>query len=143
MTRSSPIALYFALVFAGGVGVGVLSHRLYSVRTVESAKPEAGPVRRASPSPRDFKQRYLDELNARVHLNADQLQKIDGIMDATKQKFREVASKYEPEFKVIRQDQINQIKALLTAEQNEAFDAFQAEREARIKQRRSEKPPGC
>jgi len=142
VTPSAPIALYFGLVFAGGMGVGALSLRLYSAKTVMSPKTEDSALR-PPPSPRDFRKRYLDELSARVHLNADQIQKIDAIMDATRQKFREVASKYEPEFKVIRQEQIRQIKALLTAEQNEAFDAFQSERDARMRQRRSEKPPGC
>ena len=136
MTRSVPVVLYFSLVFASGIGVGALSHRLYSAKSVSAKEAQAH-----KRSPEDFKRRYLDEMQKRLNLDAAQLQKIDAIMDSTRGRFREVSSKL-PEFKAIRQQQNEQIKGVLTDAQKAGFDKFTEERE-RERARRSPRGPGC
>jgi hypothetical protein len=127
-------ALYVALVFLSGVVVGGFAHRLYTLSTVM-----AGPT---SPKPDEFRRKYLDEMRSRLGLSAEQLSKINSILDSTKTRYDEVRAKWDkeakvkakPELKAIHEDQIQKIKGLLSETQQAEYDNFRAEREKRRQQ---------
>jgi|SRR5262245_11919384 len=131
-TRST--ALYVALVFLSGAVVGGFAHRLYTLNTVM-----AGPT---SPKPDEFRRKYLDELRNRLSLSAEQLTKINSILDSTKTRYDEVRAKWDkearikakPELKAIHEDQVQKIKGLLSETQQAEYDKFRMERDKRRQQ---------
>jgi hypothetical protein len=137
-TRST--ALYVALVFLSGAVVGGFAHRLYTLNTVI-----AGPT---SPKPEDYRRKYLDEIRSRLGLNAEQLTRINSILDSTKMRYDEVRAKWDkeakvkakPELKAIHEDQVQKIKGLLSETQQAEYDKFRMEREKRRQQ--NAKPSG-
>jgi hypothetical protein len=68
------------------------------------------------------------------------------IFDATKARYHEVKNRWDeqakeaakPELKAITQDQIQQIKAILSADQRAEYDKFLAERAKRRHENRSQ-----
>src|ERR1700679_3657803 len=70
------IALYLILVFASGILVGVVSHRLYATTTTASAN--------SSPqSMGEFRRRYLDGMRKQVGASEAQIAEINGILEDT------------------------------------------------------------
>jgi hypothetical protein len=119
-TRTS-IVLYLILVFASGILVGTVSHRLYATNTAS-----------ASTSPRsmsEFRTRYLAGMREKVGVNETQIVAITKTLDETKRKFDALAADEKPLHDKIQQDHIDQIKALLTPQQVVAYDNWRAERE--------------
>jgi len=129
MKRSSLIvAAYLSLTFGSGAAVGALSFWLYTTRSVSAS------TRRFSPE--EYRQRYLREMETRLKLNSEQLQKLNTILDATRALYKEVADKHKPEFDAIQQHQIAQVRAILQPEQQAAYNEFLAEREKKKKKHR-------
>jgi uncharacterized membrane-anchored protein YhcB (DUF1043 family) len=124
------IALYLVLVFASGIMVGVISHRLYATNTAS-----------ANNTPRsmtEFRTRYLDGMRTRVGVSEAQIAAITKTLDDTKKKFDALAAQEQPLHDKIQQDHIDEVKALLTPQQNIAYDAWRAER-ARLNQAKQKK----
>jgi hypothetical protein len=115
-------ALYLILVFASGILVGVVSHRLYVTATVRATVPQ--PLRTAD----DVRREYLSEMRAKVGVNDTQLASVNRILDETKRKFDDLKHKEKPLHDAIQQDQIDAISALLTPQQKTAYDNWRAER---------------
>jgi hypothetical protein len=116
-------ALYLAIVFASGVLVGVVSHRLYVTNTAS-----------ANTAPRtmdEFRRRYLGEMKDKVGANDEQLAAVGRILDETKGKFDALHAQEKPLHDKIQQEQVDAIKALLNDQQKVAFDEWRAERERR------------
>ncbi len=132
MKRASVI-LWLGLVFACGTVMGVLGYRLYTVSTVRAN------VGRPRNTPEEARKRLLDTLQLRVHTTDDPLAKISAIMDNTRERVREARKVIDPELKKIRDDQQDQIRALLSPEQASEWDSWQAER-AEERKRRAERP---
>jgi len=127
-TRLSAAA-YLILVFASGILVGVVSHRLYMTTTASASVP---------PPPRsmqEFKRRYLADMRQKVHATDAQVADVNRILDDTKRKFDDLHAKEKPIRDKIQQDQLTQIRALLDDQQRAAFDRWHEER------MRSQKPP--
>ncbi len=125
-TRIS-IALYLVLVFASGILVGIASNRLYAVKTAS-----------ASSSPQnmsEFRKRYLDGMRTKVGVSEAQIVAITKTLDETKQKYDALAAQEQPLHDKIQQEHIDEVKALLTPEQNVRYDAWRAER-AHAKQKK-------
>jgi hypothetical protein len=113
--------LYLVLVFASGILVGVVSHRLYVTSTVVSAT--------AAPRTMDeVRKKYLAEMRAKVGVNDSQLASVNRILDQTKSKFDDLHKKEKPLRDAIQQEQIDSISALLTPDQKIAYDSWRAER---------------
>jgi Spy/CpxP family protein refolding chaperone len=120
-----PIALYLFLVFVSGAAVGALGHRLYSPPSARSGAPRL--------SPEEWRHQYLNEMQTRVNLSAEQMQKVNAIMDETKTRFDAAHDKHHQEVSQIRDEQRARMRALMTPEQLPKWEQLVAERDARSK----------
>ena len=124
------VAAYLMLTFASGVAVGGFGFWLYSTRPV---------IAEERPSPEEYRAKYIEEYRTRLKLSEDQVQKLTGILDATRVLFRQIYDKNRPEYEAVHQHQVEQIRAMLTDEQRLEYEKIRAERE---KRRKGGKGPG-
>jgi len=120
------IALYFAVVFAAGIGVGILAQR-YVI---------AGPARAGAHPPRDserFRKAMVEELTKKLNLDAGQVQRLEGILDESRKAFQDFRERHRDEMKVIYDRQHEQIAAMLRPDQRVIYEKMRAEREAELK----------
>jgi Spy/CpxP family protein refolding chaperone len=101
--------LYLAVVFVAGGLFGFVAHGLYTQTTTRA---EIRP-----PDPKQFRERYLDKLERELSLSAAQRTQVAAILDQTGDRFRELRERMNPEFAAIRQQQRQEIRALLSPEQ--------------------------
>jgi len=127
MRRSTlTTGLYLALLFLGGVAVGVFGHRLYTLNSVNaSVNPR---------NPEEFRRRYVAELRARLKLTDDQVARLGPILDETRQRYHDLHEKHKPEMKAVQEDQVQKIRAILTDAQQSEYTKLLDERE-RLRQR--------
>jgi hypothetical protein len=116
------IALYLILVFASGILVGVVSHRLYATTSTASANNSPQTVA-------EFRRRYLEGMKTEVGASEAQLVEIGKILEDTKEKVDELAAAEKPLHDKIQQDHIDQIKELLSPQQRIAYENWRAARE--------------
>ena len=116
------IALYLILVFASGILVGVVSHRLYATTSTASANNSPQTVT-------EFRRRYLEGMKKEVGASPAQLVEIGKILEDTKKKVDELAAAERPLHDKIQQDHIDQIKELLSPQQRIAYEDWRAARE--------------
>jgi hypothetical protein len=136
------VALQVLLVFASGALVGGLGFRLYTHRSAPTPPPET------RKRPDGFRrQRYIDDLHARLGLRADQVQQLSAIVDSTNHRFGELRKRVDEEvlkqmsgdLKVIQQEQQDKIRAILDASQRTAYEKILVERAKRRMEERSRK----
>jgi len=133
MKRSQlAVALYAVLTFASGTLVGVVGHRLYV-----TANTKEGGGRR---SPDDFRKRYIEEMRSRLKLDDQQVSQLNGILDATRERFRQLRERERPEMDAIQEDQRTRIRAILSPAQQAEYTKFLEEREKRMREMKG--PPG-
>ena len=120
-------------VFVSGSVVGAFAHRLYMVRTVGA---DVSPQRR---SPAEFKQRYLNEMKARLSLDDTQTSRLNAILDSTRLRFREFNDRHKDEIAAIHEEQVRDVKAMLTPDQQPRYETYLREREQKRKEREKEK----
>jgi hypothetical protein len=125
------VAAYLVLVFASGVLVGGFGHRLYSTSSVIATSP----AERQPNRPEDFRKKYVAEMQSRLQLNSSQLEQLNGILDVTRERYRELRERTRPEMKQIQQEQVEKIQAILNPGQQQEYAKFREERE-RERQRR-------
>jgi hypothetical protein len=114
--------LSLLLVFASGILVGVVGHRLYMVNTVSSARPPR-------PDPEERRRHLVSEMRDRVKLDDQQVQELNGIYDHTRQRFDELHKKGSQESRAIWDQQKTEIKGILRPDQVPLYDAYQKERD--------------
>jgi len=114
-------ALYLILVFASGILVGIVSHRLYMTTTARASAP-------APRSMEEFKRRYFADMRQKVHATDAQITEVNRILDDTKRKFDALHAREKPLRDKIQQDQLAEIRALLDDQQRAAFDQWHDER---------------
>jgi hypothetical protein len=129
MKKSSvTVGVSLLAVFLSGAVVGAFGHRLYMVRSVIATVPE--PPR---PSPEEFRRKYVDELRTRLNLDDGQLAKLNGILDATRERFQQMREHSKERSKTeagqIRLEQRNQIRAMLRPDQLPEYEKVLQERE--------------
>jgi hypothetical protein len=131
MRRSTlTTSLYLALLFLGGVAVGVFGHRLYTLNSVNaSVNPR---------NPEEFRRRYVAEMRTRLKLTDDQVTRLGPILDETRQRHRDLMDKHRPEFKAIQDEQVQKIRGILTDSQQAEYTTMLADRE---KQRQRDRRP--
>ena len=128
------IALYMALVFASGATLGVFGDRYYdSVRTVNKGKGNKG--RRMSPE--EYRRTYMEFMEHRLKLTADQITKLGQFLDDTQQSMDELMRRTIPEQQALRQRQTEMIRALLSEDQKLEYDKMLKEREERDRNKRN------
>jgi hypothetical protein len=116
------------LVFASGILVGVVGHRLYMVNTVATA-----PRPQARPDPEEIRKKIVAEMHDRVKLDDQQTVQLNQIFDATKQRFDELHKKGNQESRAIRDEQRAAVKAILRPDQIPLYEAYQKERDEQHK----------
>ena len=119
-----PIALYLFLVFISGAVVGALGYRVYSPPSARSA-PRV--------SPEEWRRRFVEEMQTRVNLTPEQVQKVNAIMDETKIRFDGDRERHHRVLEQIRDEQRAKMRAILTPEQFPKYEQFRADRDAREK----------
>lgn len=115
-------ALYLVIVFASGILVGVVSHRLYVTSTVSAI---------SVPAPRtmdEVRRKYLADMRAKVGVNEQQVTSVNQILDDTKRKFDELHAQEKPMHDKVTQEQVDAISALLTPSQKIAYDKWREDR---------------
>jgi hypothetical protein len=129
MKRSSlTIAVSVLAVFLSGIAVGGVGYRLYMVKSVD-AKVLPPPR-----SPEDFRKKYMAEMDARLHLQADQQHKLNEILDQTRTLFRAEKERNKAAMKTIHDGQVEQVRSILSEPQKSEYQKFQEEREKRMKE---------
>lgn len=116
-------ALYLVLVFASGILVGAVSHRLYVTSTVAANSTIAVPR-----TMEEVRKKYLADMRAKVGLNDTQIASVNSILDDTKRKFDDLHRKEKPLRDQIQQEQVESIRALMNEDQRTAYDKWRAER---------------
>jgi hypothetical protein len=120
LSRAS-LAFYFVLVFVAGGVVGALSYRLYTTASVNAMRPPRGPD--------EYRRRYLDEMRTRLKLDQGQFQRLDKILDETRDQVRAVRERMDPEMKKIRDEQIERVNGILNESQRQEYLKMRQERE--------------
>jgi hypothetical protein len=121
MKPPQQLALLFGLlIFALGLAAGILIHRLYNTASVNAAD--------------DWRTRYVNEVQTRLHLTSLQVDKLNDVLDDTRAKVRAVKDKYKPQMLDIKAKQIAAMKELLTPAQRLEYDKFLAEKEEKARQ---------
>jgi uncharacterized membrane protein len=123
MKRNVTIALSMLAVFVSGGLVGAVGHKLYTVRSVSAD------VQPARPSPDDWRRGYVSELQTRLNLEESQLSKLNTILDETRDRFRAMKERSRPEAEQIKQEQRNQVRAMLSATQRAEYEKILQERD--------------
>lgn len=127
------LVISLTLVFLSGLTVGALGYRSYAQRN-PIAKPDRPPR-----SPREFRAAYTVEMTSRLKLSAEQVSRLNAILDETEAKFKDFRDRTRPEMKAIQDGQVAAINAMLTAEQQAEYEKMRKEREERRKKRDAEK----
>lgn len=113
------------LVFASGAALGGLGVSLYTTKTVKAVN--------APRSPKEWRDKYVNDLKARLQLTDTQVGQLNGILDSTKSKYDEVKTRYKPEMDKIHQQQVANIRGMLEPAQAAEYDKFRAERDQKKK----------
>lgn len=116
-------ALLALLLFGAGALTGALAHRYYAT-SVASPRPNS----------QEFREHYVSDLKSRLKLTPKQVDQLEDILDETKSKFRAAHETCRPAITKVRDEQVTQIKAILTPVQIPLYDRLLAEREDHARQ---------
>jgi hypothetical protein len=134
MKRSTlTIGFYLTLVFASGVAVGSFGQYLRDAKSV-SAKTN-------NPQ-EDYKKKYLSEMGSRLKLSGAQRQALGNILDETRSKYHSIKAKYDPEMKMVRDEQRGKVKQMLDETQRAEYEKMLVEQAARDKANKQPGGPG-
>ncbi|CAN5340834.1 hypothetical protein BH18ACI2_BH18ACI2_04810 [soil metagenome] len=75
-----------------------------------------------------------------LNLNDEQAAQVRAILDETRREFHKLRAEARPRYDTIRQNSRTRIRAVLTPEQQQIFDAKAAERDAKHKERERSEP---
>ncbi len=120
------IAMYVGLLFLSGVAVGAFGHRLYTVAPVNAMSTR--------PNSEAFRKKYLNDMQTRLNLNAEQMTKLESVLDDTRSKYHAVRDRTRPEFESIRNEQAEKVRSMLTDTQRTEYEKMRKEREQRDSQ---------
>lgn len=124
--RNLPIAIYLCIVFVSGAVVGALGYRVYSPPSARSNAAQ-------HVSPEEWRKQYLNEMQTRVNLTPDQIQKVNAILDDTDARFTSAREEHHQIVEKIREDHRAKLRAIMTPEQLPKYEQFRTERDARSK----------
>ncbi len=110
------------LLFFGGAAVGVLANRYYTMTTVIAKTSET------------YRHRYVDEMESKLKLTTTQVKQLEAIMDDTKAKYKAVRDSYRPAILQVKQDHVELVKSILTAQQIPGYEKLLSERERRARE---------
>jgi len=111
--------LYLAIVFASGAVVGGFAVRLYLANSVSAIVQNPPRVNHA-----ELRRQYIQEMQNRLHLSADQVTQLQQICDATSQHMHEM-------HKSIDDEHVRKVDAILNDSQKAEYAKMRDEREKR------------
>jgi Spy/CpxP family protein refolding chaperone len=114
--------LAVAAVFALGCATGALLDSAYRLRVGAAGNSARG---------RHDPERMFEKMRRDLGLDERQAGAVRKILDETRNEYRSLRSEARPRFDAIRQSARTRIRALLTPEQQQRFDARVAEKDAR------------
>lgn len=79
----------------------------------------------------DHQEDFFESMRSKLNLNNEQATQIRSIVDETRTEYRQLRGEVRPRYDSIREKGRTRIRALLTPEQQQKFDAMLAERDAR------------
>jgi Spy/CpxP family protein refolding chaperone len=124
------IALYMSLVFASGAALGVFGHRYYQSVTTVASK---GKGKNRRPSPEEFRRGTVTYMQKRLNLTDEQVAKLNTIMDDARAALDDIIRRTVPEQAAVGTQQVEKIRAMLTADQRPEYEKMLKEREERQK----------
>ena len=122
MTRLK-LWLAVAIIFALGCATGALLDSAYRLR--------AGAARNEARAGRRNPEHMFEKMRSDLNLDERQAAEVRKILDETRNEYRALRSEARPRFDAIRQSARTRIRALLTPEQQQRFDARVAEMDKR------------
>jgi len=129
---SVAVTLSMLAVFASGVAAGVLGHQLYAARSVYSSAPTPAAKKE---TPEQWRKKFVGEMQTRLKLDDGQVNKLNTILDETRDKFRAEKGRSHTEMKNIHDGQVANIKAMLSDVQRPEYDKVLQEQERKRKER--------
>jgi hypothetical protein len=121
-SNKTKAAIFTLLLFALGVTVGALGHRYLTAPEVNAKTAE------------DFRHKYVMEMQTKLKLNQQQVNRLQVILDDTKVKFRALRETHHPEMEAIKDEQVAKVKSILSPEQAKRYETMVAEREQHAKE---------
>ena len=115
--------LAVAVVFALGCATGAFLDSAYRLR--------AGAARNESRGGKRNPEHMFEKMPSELNLDERQSAEVRRILDETRNEYRALRSEARPRFDAIRQSARTRIRALLTPEQQQRFDARVAEMDKR------------
>jgi Spy/CpxP family protein refolding chaperone len=112
-------------LFCCGVALGVLANRYYDTEVVSAKAPS-----------QSFRQRYVSHMRKCLDLTDAQVAQLRTIMDQTKERDHALREKYHPEVAQIRQEEIDNVKSILTASQVPIYEKMVKEHQEHERQKR-------
>ena len=109
------LILSLLLVFSSGMVVGAFGLHLYTAKSVTATSRK---------SPEDYRRGYVEELRVRLNLNAEQLLKLNGVLDQTRAQYKDVRDRMKPDMNRIKNEQIEKINSLLSPDQQQKYETF-------------------
>src|SRR5580704_13151482 len=94
------IALYVLLVFLCGGVLGFFANRLYTAATV-NANVKNG---KNPPTPEEVRKYIVGQLQTRLKLNDDQMQKLNIILDESQAQVMAIHGQMDPQLDAVRQN---------------------------------------
>jgi Spy/CpxP family protein refolding chaperone len=76
----------------------------------------------------------MEESKTRLSLTDDQVEKLSAILDQTDARFREIRQHDNELIRQVREDHVERVRTILTAEQIPKYEKLHAEREAKAKE---------
>lgn len=122
MTRLKIWLVVLGVFVLGGI-TGAALDSVYRLKA--SGGERVGGVR----APHD-KERMFDRMKSELNLTDQQAEAVRGILDQTRNEFRTLRNQVQPQYDALRQQTRTKIRALLTPEQQQKFDARVAEHDA-------------
>lgn len=117
-------------IFALGCVTGASLDSVYRLQA-SNGRASAG-----QPAKEDF----FEAMQRNLNLNNQQATEIRSIVDETRSDYRQLRAEVRPRYDSIRQKARVRIRALLTPEQQQKFDAMVAQRDARRDEEEKNKP---
>jgi Spy/CpxP family protein refolding chaperone len=123
------IWLAVVVVFVLGLVTGVSLDSVYRLRSGNEREASKG---------RD-KDKIFERMKSDLNLNEQQATQIRAILDQTGEEYKQLRAECKPRYDAVRQSARTKIRALLTPEQQQKFDAKVAERDARRDDEKNER----
>jgi hypothetical protein len=124
LTRSVQGKLLVAAVFMIGIATGVLSTNIYRNRVVESAKAADNHPQQDHTTPQQRARQNFDRMAGYLGLDDHQRTEIQKIIDETRNEFRDLREKTDPQFKTIEDTSRAKVLAVLNEDQRKKYNEF-------------------